>query len=154
MINWILEVDDVEDVACIVDEMDAIDRSGSLAERGWSEGRGGQGYKGRKVQATQGCGVPRSERPAVLWASNNSCQVSSYRLPRKLRGLAGPTVIYDAYSILVKRWSCSCGTKSTPPPGCFELIEGFIAPHPCGFRLLDLGTSSSLSASLDLRLTV
>ena len=44
MINWMLEVEDVEDVACTVDDMEVRDRSGSLVWRGWSEG---MGYKGR-----------------------------------------------------------------------------------------------------------
>ena len=43
MINWMLEVygveDDVEDVACTVDDMDASGRSRTLVEREWSEGR-------------------------------------------------------------------------------------------------------------------
>jgi hypothetical protein len=38
VINWMLEVEDVEDVACTVDDMEAT--------RGWSEGRG---YKSSRV---------------------------------------------------------------------------------------------------------
>ena len=33
MINCMLEVEDVEDVACTVDDMEATDRSGSLVQR-------------------------------------------------------------------------------------------------------------------------
>ena len=40
MINWILEVGDVEDVACTVDDIESTDRLGRLVQRGWSEGRG------------------------------------------------------------------------------------------------------------------
>jgi hypothetical protein len=40
VINWVLEVEDVEDVACAVDDMEAMDRSWSLGQRGMSEGRG------------------------------------------------------------------------------------------------------------------
>jgi hypothetical protein len=57
VINSILEVEDVEDVACTVDDMEATDpsRSRSLVQRG----KGGKGYKGRNdggsVQAAKGC---------------------------------------------------------------------------------------------------
>jgi hypothetical protein len=40
VINWILEVEDVGDVACTVDDMEVRvlrDRSRSLAQRGWSD---------------------------------------------------------------------------------------------------------------------
>jgi hypothetical protein len=40
VINWMLEVENVEDVACTEDDMEAIDRSQSLCQRGWCEGRG------------------------------------------------------------------------------------------------------------------
>ena len=36
-------MEDVEDVACTVDDIEAKDRSGSLIRRGWSEGRGDKG---------------------------------------------------------------------------------------------------------------
>jgi hypothetical protein len=53
VINWMLEVEDVEDVACtVVDDMEATGCSGSLVQRGWSEGRGGQEYKGRNDGGT------------------------------------------------------------------------------------------------------
>jgi hypothetical protein len=42
-----LEVEDVEDVACIVDDMEATDRSQSLVLRKWSEGRVEQGSRVR-----------------------------------------------------------------------------------------------------------
>ncbi len=35
MINLVLEMEDVEDVACTVDDMEARDRSQSLVQRGW-----------------------------------------------------------------------------------------------------------------------
>src|SRR6266699_3509864 len=38
-----LEVEDVEDVACTVDDMEATDCSQSLVQRGWSEGKGDKG---------------------------------------------------------------------------------------------------------------
>ena len=40
MINRILEVEDVEDVACTVDDMEATDRSRSFVQWGLCEGRG------------------------------------------------------------------------------------------------------------------
>ena len=43
MINLMLEVEDVEDVACTVEDMEAMGRSRSLVQRGWREG-------GTKVQ--------------------------------------------------------------------------------------------------------
>jgi hypothetical protein len=43
VINWILEVEDVEDVDCTVDDMEATERSGSLVRRGWNKGRGDKG---------------------------------------------------------------------------------------------------------------
>ena len=46
MNNWMLEVEDVEDVACTVDDMEARDRSQSLVQRGWrEEGEGGGGTR-------------------------------------------------------------------------------------------------------------
>ncbi len=51
VINWMLETKDVEDVACTVDDMEALGRWRSLVQRGLSEGReggtSGQEYKGR-----------------------------------------------------------------------------------------------------------
>jgi hypothetical protein len=35
-----LEVEDIEDVSCTADDMEATDRLQSLVQRGWSEGRG------------------------------------------------------------------------------------------------------------------
>jgi hypothetical protein len=46
VINWMLEVEDAEDVACTVDDMGTADRSRSLDQRGWSEGRG---YKSMRI---------------------------------------------------------------------------------------------------------
>jgi hypothetical protein len=43
VINLILEADEVEDVACVVDDMEATGRSQSLVWGGWSEGRGEKG---------------------------------------------------------------------------------------------------------------
>ena len=43
MINWMLEEEDVEDVACTVDDMEARDRSGSLVQR-----VGGDGTRARE----------------------------------------------------------------------------------------------------------
>ena len=44
MINWMLEVEDVEEVACTVDDMEATDHSRSLVQRvkweGWYEDLG------------------------------------------------------------------------------------------------------------------
>jgi hypothetical protein len=40
VINWMLEVEDVEDVACTIDDMDATECSRSLVWGGWSEGMG------------------------------------------------------------------------------------------------------------------
>ena len=64
-----LEVEDVEDVVCRVDDMETRDYSQSLVRRGWGEGRA---YKGTGVemieghcpslQAAQGCGDTRSPR--------------------------------------------------------------------------------------------
>jgi hypothetical protein len=45
VINWILEVEEVEDVACTVDDMEVRDRSQSLVQRGWSEGRVERGFR-------------------------------------------------------------------------------------------------------------
>jgi hypothetical protein len=42
-----LEVEDVEDVAWAVDDMEAMDRSQSLVRRGWSEGRVERGFRVR-----------------------------------------------------------------------------------------------------------
>jgi hypothetical protein len=39
VINWMLEVEDVEDVACTVDDMEDTDRSRFLVQRGWRERR-------------------------------------------------------------------------------------------------------------------
>jgi hypothetical protein len=60
VINWMLEVEDVEDVACIVDEMEATDpsRSRSLVQRGWCEGRGGKGT-GTRAEMMEGAGGAR-----------------------------------------------------------------------------------------------
>ena len=44
MINWMLEAGDVEDVACTVDDMEAMDGSRFLIQKGWSEGRVEQGF--------------------------------------------------------------------------------------------------------------
>ena len=38
MINWMLEVEEVEDVACTVDDIESTDCLGSLVQRGWSRG--------------------------------------------------------------------------------------------------------------------
>jgi hypothetical protein len=46
VINWMLEVEDVEDVACTVDDMEATDHSQYLVQRGWSEGRVEQYFSG------------------------------------------------------------------------------------------------------------
>ena len=48
MINWMLEVEDAEDVACAVDDMEATDRLQSLVQRGRSEGRGCKRAQGPK----------------------------------------------------------------------------------------------------------
>ena len=40
MINWMLEVEDVEDVACTVDDMEAKGLSGYFASEGMERGRG------------------------------------------------------------------------------------------------------------------
>jgi hypothetical protein len=40
VINWMLEVDDVDDVACTVDDMETANRSRYLVRRGLGEGRG------------------------------------------------------------------------------------------------------------------
>jgi hypothetical protein len=41
------DVEDVEDAACIVDDMEARDGSQSSVQRRWSEGRGDKGTKKR-----------------------------------------------------------------------------------------------------------
>jgi hypothetical protein len=52
-----LEVEDVEDVACTLDDIEATDRSRCLVQRGWCEGRGEKGQESlSSVQAVQGCG--------------------------------------------------------------------------------------------------
>ena len=38
MINRMLDVEDVEDVACTVDDIESTDCLGSLVQRGWSRG--------------------------------------------------------------------------------------------------------------------
>ena len=96
MINWMLEVDDVEDVACRVDDMEATDHSQSLVWRGWSEGRlvQGQGYN-----AARGWGPTRVPRvtswrwvniiTAFLWSP--ALQVGAQPEGRFTQlGLAGP----------------------------------------------------------------
>ena|ERR1019366_1731206 len=47
MINWVLEVEVPEDVACPVDDMKKSDCSRSFVQRGWKEGRGNKdsGYE-------------------------------------------------------------------------------------------------------------
>ena len=35
MTNWMLEVENVEDVACRIEDMEAMGRSRSLVQRGW-----------------------------------------------------------------------------------------------------------------------
>jgi hypothetical protein len=64
VINWMLEVEDVEDVACTVDDIEATDRSQSLVQRGWSEeGRNEDSGSSMgviysdSIQTAQGCGV-------------------------------------------------------------------------------------------------
>ena len=56
MINWVLEVDGVEDVAWIVDDMDGTNRSRTLVQRGWSNGKVERGLRvraeGRVLEAT------------------------------------------------------------------------------------------------------
>ena len=47
MIDWTLEEVDVEDVACTVDDMDGTNRSQTLVEREWSEGRVERGHRNR-----------------------------------------------------------------------------------------------------------
>ena len=39
MISRMLDVEDVEDVACSVHDIESTDRLGSLVQRGWSRGR-------------------------------------------------------------------------------------------------------------------
>jgi hypothetical protein len=48
VINWMLEVEDVEDVACKVDDMEASDRSRSLVQtsEGMESGKGGTRIQG------------------------------------------------------------------------------------------------------------
>ena len=41
--NWMLEVKDVGDVACSVDDMRGTNYSGTFVQRGWSEGREDKG---------------------------------------------------------------------------------------------------------------
>ena len=56
MINWILFVEDVEDVACTVDDMEARNRSGSLVYRDVTRG-GGTGARAQAARAEMK-GVP------------------------------------------------------------------------------------------------
>jgi hypothetical protein len=54
-------VEGVEDVACTVDDMEATDRSQTLVQRGWSEGRVEWGFRVRidgSIQTAQGCEDP------------------------------------------------------------------------------------------------
>jgi hypothetical protein len=46
VINWMLEAEDVEDVACMVDDMEAMDRLQSLVGDGVREG-------GKRVQGSK-----------------------------------------------------------------------------------------------------
>ena len=55
-----LEVEDVEDVACTVKDMEATDRSRSLVQRGLSEGGGrGQEHKAEMMKSVLGAGGAR-----------------------------------------------------------------------------------------------
>ena len=55
-----LEVEDVENVACTVDDMEATDSSKSLVQRGLSEGRGrGQEHKAEMMKSVLGTGGAR-----------------------------------------------------------------------------------------------
>jgi hypothetical protein len=69
VINWILEVEDVEDVACTVDDMEATDlsRSRSLVQRGWCEGRGGKGTRAEMIE-----GQCRRRKGARVWRRRDS----------------------------------------------------------------------------------
>jgi hypothetical protein len=51
VINWMLEVEDVEDVVCTVDDIEATDGSRSLVQRGKCEGRW---YKGTRTEMMDG----------------------------------------------------------------------------------------------------
>jgi hypothetical protein len=64
VINWMLEVEDVGDVACTVDDMEATDssRSRSLVQRGWCEGRGGKGTRAEMME-----GQCRRLKGARVW---------------------------------------------------------------------------------------
>jgi hypothetical protein len=54
VINWMLGVDDVEDVGCtVVDDMETRERSQFLVQRGWSEGKD----KGTKAEMMEGVTV-------------------------------------------------------------------------------------------------
>ena len=58
MINWVLEVEDVGDVACIVDDMEATGRFQSLVQRGGVREGGDKGTRGemcrrRKAEAVE-----------------------------------------------------------------------------------------------------
>jgi hypothetical protein len=55
VINLMLEAEDDEDVACTVEDTEAIGRSRSFSQR---DGRkGGQGYKNRDDDPVLGCAV-------------------------------------------------------------------------------------------------
>ena len=47
-----LDVEDVEDVACPVNDMEATGRSRSLVQRSWSEGRGHKGTRAEMMSVT------------------------------------------------------------------------------------------------------
>ena len=60
MINWMLEVEDVEDVACAVDDMEATDRSlvfggDEMREGGTRVHGANDGRSMSSLQAAQGC---------------------------------------------------------------------------------------------------
>ena len=51
MINWVLEVEDVGDVACIVDDMEATGGFQSLVQRGGVREGGDKGTRGEVMEA-------------------------------------------------------------------------------------------------------
>jgi hypothetical protein len=67
VINWKLEVEDVEDVSCTVEDMEAMDLSQSFVQRRWSEGRGD---KGTRAEVMEGFGARLCGKYyGIIWSS-------------------------------------------------------------------------------------
>jgi hypothetical protein len=58
-----LEVEDIEDVSCIEDDMEATDRLQSLVQRGWGEGRGDKRTRAEMTEVSSVADGARLWRP-------------------------------------------------------------------------------------------